>query len=81
MMFDHQRVTMPATHSTKDGRATTQRQRMDEIEHVLEKAGVTALIDRAADDQCIAMLDLRDQGFGLLIQCFAIDGKQVRPGV
>ncbi len=58
MMLDDQRMTMPAAHCAQHGRATAQRERMDEIEHVLEKTGIASLINRATDDQSIAMFNL-----------------------
>lgn len=54
LMFDHQRVPVtPARRGQKD-RLARQCERIDQVDQVLEKPGIAALVDRAAHHQCVA---------------------------
>ena len=52
-MLDHQRVLVPAPRRRQQDRLSGECGRFEQVEEMLEQAGITALVDRAADDQGI----------------------------
>src|ERR1700754_4052311 len=62
LMFDNQRMTKAAAERGQQHRAVLQRARLDQVEHMLEQAGIGALEHRAADDETISALYRLDHG-------------------
>ncbi|WP_281408704.1 hypothetical protein [Methylobacterium sp. WL1] len=78
-VLDHQGVARPATCGHDGHRLAGQRGRIDQVEQVLEQAGIGTLVDRRADDEPISLLDRIEHAAGRQRQLVARPGRS-QPG-
>ena len=80
-VLHHQRMAQAAAGGGERHRQADERLRADEVEHVLEQAGIGALVDRRSHDERVGPLDRRDERFRRLREVFAGERAEARPGV
>ncbi|MET3755392.1 hypothetical protein ABID08_002763 [Rhizobium binae] len=77
-MLDHQGMPVAAAGRRNDDRLRAKLLWIDQIEEVLEKARVGALVSRGTDNQHIGPYDLVDDTPGLIIEVLAPQGVAQR---
>ncbi len=82
LVLDDEGVAVPAAGRRDDHRPVGQRRRVDQVEDVLEQAGIGALVDRARHDQGVGLRDRPDQGGAAGAQVVrGVGGAEFRPAV
>lgn len=80
LVFDHQRVPVAAAGGSQKDRLVRQSRGVDQVDQVLEKARVAALVDRAAHDQRVGRQDHLQGRAGGRIQVSGASAQGQRGG-